>query len=90
MFLLRWLRLLICREFHLEAVLYLWDRLLIRPHPDFPAIPYLCTSMLLGIGKKVKASDTNPTILSMLQEGLKELNVCTVWELTMRLWGVTL
>ena len=87
MFLLRWLRLLICREFHLEAVLYLWDRLLIRPHPDFPAIPYLCTSMLLGIGKKVKACDSIPTILSMLQEGLKELNVCTVWELTMRLWG---
>ena len=42
MFLLRWIRLLLCREFALEDVLYLWDRLFLRALPDFPAVPYLC------------------------------------------------
>lgn len=88
MFLLRWIRLLFCREFALEDVLYLWDRLFLHALPDFPVVPYLCTSVLLGMRERVKHCESISMLLSTMQEGPKTLNINTVWELTMRLWQV--
>lgn len=88
MFLLRWIRLLLCREFALEDVLYLWDRLFLRALPDFPAVPYLCASILLGMRERIKGCESISVLLSAMQEGPRTLNISAVWELAMRLWQV--
>ena len=88
MFLLRWIRLLFCREFALEDVLYLWDRLFLHALPDFPAVPYLCTSILLGMRERIKGCESISMLLSAMQEGPRALNISAVWELTMWLWQV--
>lgn len=88
MFLLRWIRLLFCREFALENVLFLWDRLFLHAPPDFPAVPYLCTSILLGMRERVKHCESISMLLSTMQEGPRTLDIDKVWELTMWLWQV--
>ena len=72
MFLLRWIRLLLCREFALEDVLYLWDRLFLRALPDFPAVPYVCASILLGMRERIKGCES---ISMLLLAGTREREV---------------
>ena len=76
MFLLRWIRLLLCREFALEDVLYLWDRLFLRALPDFPAVPYLCASILLGMRERIKECESISMLLSAMQAKQQSITIC--------------
>ena len=76
MFLLRWIRLLLCREFALEDVLYLWDRLFLRALPDFPAVPYLCASILLGMRERIKECESISMLLSAMQAKQQSIKIC--------------
>ena len=76
MFLSRWIRLLLCREFALEDVLYLWDRLFLRALPDFPAVPYLCASILLGMRERIKECESISMLLSAMQAKQQSITIC--------------
>ena len=76
MFLSRWIRLLLCREFALEDVLYLWNRLFLRALPDFPAVPYLCASILLGMRERIKECESISMLLSAMQAKQQSITIC--------------
>ncbi|PRP72793.1 TBC1 domain family member 5-like [Planoprotostelium fungivorum] len=63
LYMLRWIRLLLGREFHLEDVLMLWDAMLsYSDNPvtaDLQLIDYICVAMLIFIRKSLLSNDYN-------------------------------
>ena len=74
------------REFSLEGVFFLWDRLLVRPRPNYPALEYLAAAVLLLEAPSLVRCESLQQFMPQLQEGVKELDVAVVWELTLALW----
>lgn len=84
--LLRWLRLLFVREFSLEGVFYLWDRVLVHPLPNYPVLEYVATAILLLLETPIRQCESIQQLMTLLQDGCHSLNVRTVWELALCLW----
>lgn len=88
LFLVRWIRLLVAREFSLEGVFYLWDRFFIRLEGGLSILNYCCASILLLKKESIMKCDNTAELLNEMQTGVKELNVCAVWRLSVLLWEV--
>jgi len=58
LFLLRWIRLLFGREFHLSETLTLWDAIFAYDK-SFALIDYIAVSMLMGIRELILSTDQN-------------------------------
>ena len=88
MFLLRWIRLLLSREVSVEAVFFLWDRLFILPDPALPLLDYMSASLLLTLRDSIYACEGIQSILNLLQEGRRNVNVHFIWEVCQVIWRV--
>ena len=84
--LLRWLRLLFVREFSLEGVFYLWDRVLVHPLPNYPVLEYVATAILLLLETPIRQCESIQQLMTLLQDGCHSLSVRVVWELALCLW----
>ena len=74
------------REFPLEGVFFLWDRLLVRPRPDYPALEYVAAAVLLLEAPALVRCESLQQLMPQLQEGARALDVAVVWELALALW----
>lgn len=90
LFLVRWIRLLLAREFPLESVFFLWDRLFIRTKQSFPILDYCCASILLLKKESILQCSSTADLLNEMQVGLKTMNVCVIWRLSILFWEVFL
>ena len=80
MYLLRWLRLLFCREFqidgvfslffvfsHNSSVFYIWDAIFADTPEDFDLCDFLAVSILITIKKLILAQEEIQTLLPVLK-----------------------
>lgn len=74
------------REFSLEGVFYLWDRVLVHPLPNYPVLEYVATAILLLLETPIRQCESIQQLMTLLQDGCHSLNVRTVWELALCLW----
>ncbi len=90
LFLVRWIRLLLAREFPLEGVFFLWDRLFIRTKQNFPILDYCCAAILLLKKESILQCSSTADLLNEMQIGLKTMNICVIWRLSILFWEVVL
>ncbi|KAH9091083.1 hypothetical protein Ae201684P_006484 [Aphanomyces euteiches] len=79
---LRWLRLLLAREFALDQALRVWDALLEHSHmQESPAeltlLPYLCVAILVHFSATLRSQD-NTGCLQLLMHPLSSLHAQTI------------
>ena len=69
-FLLRWVRLLFCREFHIEDVMFLWDAIFAsakRPVQSFVLVDHICCSMLYYVRETLLMGDMSLCLRRLLR-----------------------
>jgi len=65
-FLLRWVRLLLGREFHLEDILILWDAIFSH-NPDLSLVDYMCVAMLMYIRSQLLERDYSGCLMRLFK-----------------------
>ena len=83
----RWIRLLLVREFSFEEAFYLWDRLFIRMENEMPVLDYACAALLLLKKSEIVKCESTVDVLSVLQQQ-SAVNVQYLWDLCYLLWEV--
>ena len=57
-----------------------------RPRPDYPALEYVATAVLLLEAPALVRCESLQQLMPQLQEGAQTLDVAVVWELALALW----
>ena len=84
----RWIRLLLVREFSLEEAFYLWDRFFIRMEKDVPILDFACAGLLLLQKNTIVKCDSTVDVLNALQQQ-STVNIQYLWDLCYLLWEVS-
>ena len=79
MFLVRWLRLLLSREFPVGGVFFLWDRFFASGDGAFHLLDGVSAGLLLSRGREVCGCGGIAEALGVLQDGGKSVSVRLVW-----------
>jgi TBC1 domain family protein 5 len=69
-FLLRWIRLNFCREFHIEDVMFLWDAIFASvkyPATSFVLVDHICCSMLYYVRETLLAGEQSMCLRRLLK-----------------------
>ena len=91
LYLLRWIRLLFSREFHIEDVMNIWDFLFSTAtlkheggghsvRLELPLVDYMCVSMCLFVRMDLLQGDNSMCLRRLLRSKLARGN--TFWSLT--------
>lgn len=88
LFLVQWLRVLLAREFPVESVWFLWDRLFLWPEPDFPLCDAAATALLLALAPRLLRCGDVGEVLETVRNGPREIDIREVWEMMQRLGAV--
>ena len=83
----RWIRLLLVREFSFEEAFYLWDRFFIRMEKEMPILNYACAGLLLLKKNEIVKCESTVDVLSVFQQQ-STVHVQYLWELCYLLWEV--